>query len=180
MQRTIDTSELARTGGERTGAWPLAELPRLASLLADHDGTLAWRVRGRSARRVDGEAEDFLELAVSGALRVPCVRCLGPVALPLSIERAYRLVESEAEAERLDLDDARFDVLAGGRRFDLAGLVEDEAIMALPPMARHDHCALPAGAAAPAGAGEAETPRRPFAALAQLKNDAQNTDIIED
>lgn len=183
MQQTIDTSELARSGSELHGEYPLAQLQRLGSLLADCDGSLAWRLRGWRERAVDAVVQDFMALSIAATVRVACVRCNAPVAVELSAERAYRLVRSEAEAERLDLDDRQYDVLAGGRRFDLAGLVEDEAIMALPAMPRHERCELPAAAAKAAGAATpgAEGERtRPFAALGRLKNGAQNTDMIED
>ncbi len=179
MQQTIDTSELARTGTELVGEYPLAQMQRLGSLLADSEGALAWRLRGWRERGVDGAGHDFMALSIGATVRMACVRCNQPVAVELSAERAYRLVGSEAEAERLDLDDHQFDVLAGSRRFDLAALVEDEAIMALPPMPRHERCELPSGATAAGAAAQAQR-ERPFAALERLKNSAQNTDIIED
>lgn len=179
MQRTIDTIELARAGSELSGEYPLAGMERLGSLLADRQGDVAWRLRAWRAGRADGVTEDFMALSVVATVRMACVRCTAPVEVELSTERSYRLARSEAEAERLDLDDQVYDVLAGGRRFDLAGLVEDEAIMALPPTPRHEHCDLPAGAGRAAAADD-DALRRPFAALERLKNGAQNTDIIED
>lgn len=93
-----------------------------------------------------------------------------------------RRVGSEAEAERLDLDDPDYDVLAAGQHFDHLALIEDETIMAVPPTPRHQRCELPVpmpGAAAIEPAGKSGR-RNPFAALAKLKNGSQNTDIIED
>ena len=179
MQRTIDTIELARAGSELTGEYPLAGMERLGPMLADRQGDVAWRLRAWRAGRADGVAEDFMALSIVATVRMACVRCMAPVPVQLSAGRSYRLARSEAEAERLDLDDQVYDVLAGGRRFDLAGLVEDEAIMALPATPRHERCDLPAGAGR-AAAPDDDAPRRPFAALERLKNGAQNTDIIED
>jgi len=183
MQQTIDTSELARAGSELHGEYSLARLQRLGSLLADCDGSLAWRLRGWRERAVDGVVQDFMALSIAATVRMACVRCNAPVAVELSAERGYRLVRSEAEAERLDLDDQQYDVLAGGRHFDLAALVEDEAMMALPAIPRHERCELPAAAATASGAatpGAEDERAHPFAALERLKNGAQNTDIIED
>ncbi|MFO1301425.1 MAG: YceD family protein [Burkholderiaceae bacterium] len=177
MQRTIDTSELARAGSELSGAYPLAGMERLGSLLADRQGEVAWRLRAWRAGRADGASEDRMALSIVATVRMACVRCMAPVTVELSAERSYRLARSEAEAERLDLDDQVHDVLAGGRRFDLAGLVEDEAIMALPATPRHERCDLPGVAGQ---AVDDDALRRPFAALERLKNGAQNTDIIED
>ena len=62
------------------------------------------------------------------------------------------------------------------RRFDLAGLVEDEAIMALPPAPRHDDCSAPAAPALEDEAVQSEAaapePRNPFGALGALRGGA--------
>lgn len=192
----VDTFELARSGARLAGERPVPAMARLATLLADTDARLRWELRGWREARPEGGADDFMELRLEGDVRMPCARCNGPVAVEVGVERAFRVVRSEAEADRLDLDDPQFDVIAGGRRFDLAGLIEDEAIMALPAIPRHDDCALPAGgSAARTSDGEAEgegggetdgeagsEPARPspFAALASLKNGRQKPDIIED
>ena len=80
------------------------------------------------------------------------------------------------------------DLLVSSRRFDLAALVEDEAIMALPPAPRHDDCSAPAVADAPAagegadaGPGDAApAPRNPFGALAALKGGAEGGNDDDD
>ncbi|ODU62415.1 MAG: hypothetical protein ABT05_07595 [Lautropia sp. SCN 66-9] len=166
---TIDTFELARTGAARDGELPVLDMPRLASLLHDADGALAWSLHARREPRPEGGADDFMRLAIDGTVSAGCVRCLGPVPVALSIERSYRLVRSEEEAERLDLEDTEFDVIAGSRRFDLAELIEDEAIMALPPVVRHEDCAIPADPAADEVAAD-ERPN-PFAVLQRLRRD---------
>ncbi len=188
MQQTIDCFELARAGGELRGAYPLGQLQRLASMLAGRDGALAWRLRGWREYAADGLARDFMVLSVVATVQMACVRCTGSVGVEIQVDRAYRLVRSEAEAERLDLADHEYDVLAGSRRFDLAGLIEDEVIMALPAMPRHECCELPGVEAAAAveardAAAICAAPpgrTRPFAVLERLGNDAQNTDMIED
>ncbi len=181
MEHTVDTFELARSGRQLHGERAIAGMERLASLLADERGNIGWRLRGWQVARPEGGFDAFMALALTGTLQVPCVRCTGPVTLPLAVEREYRLAASEAEAERLDLDDARYDVLAGDRRFDLAGLIEDEAILALPITPRHEHCELP-GQEVRAAPDEAPADRRPgpFESLKRFRNGPQDTDIIED
>ncbi len=167
MKNTIDTARLARNGQTLEGELPVERLPRLASLLATPEGRIDWRTRGWRNARPEGGHDDFLELSFSASVQPACVRCLEPVAVEIGDTRRYRLVDSEAEAERLDPEDDEYDVLAAGSRFDLDALIEDEAILALPPMPRHDACE-PAIARAdePEGAGEAE---KPFAALQRLR-----------
>lgn len=170
MKNAIDTARLARSRETLTDELAVGQLPRLASLLASAEGSIRWSVRGWRDERPEGGHDDFLELSFSATLQPACVRCLEPIAVAVADTRCYRLVDSEAEAERLDPDDDDYDVLAGGARFDIDALVEDEVILALPPMPRHEHCepARPFVDEAPA---VEEEPERPFAALQRLRRD---------
>lgn len=174
---TIDTHEFTRRGDTASGRVPVAELERLGTLLVSTDGELDWRLSGRSEVGTDGSRRAFLHLEVEGPLRMRCVRCLEPVDIDLGLENDYRLVATEAQAEQEDADEDAFDVLVAARRFDLGALVEDEAIMALPPAPRHDDCSAPAPAsgppdADPAAPADAPPKRNPFAALAALRGEA--------
>jgi uncharacterized metal-binding protein YceD (DUF177 family) len=71
-----------------------------------------------------------------------CQRCLTPVDVPLAVERSFRFVADEATAEALD-DESEEDLLALSREFDLRELIEDELLMALPVVPRHDECPRP-------------------------------------
>lgn len=174
MPLLIDTRELTRSSQTLEGTLFLSTLPRLASMLSDDEGELAWRTRGEQRKRADGSIEDILHLSIDAEVRMECVRCLGEALVVLSAERDFRLVGSEEQAAREDAQDDEYDVLAGGKRFDLGALIEDEAIMALPPLARHEACELPADEAGAqangdaAGESNADGRIRPFSALAAL------------
>jgi uncharacterized protein len=174
---TIDTHEFTRRGDVAEGGVPLAELERLGSLLVADDGVLAWRLAGDSELGADGSRRAHLHLALSATLAMRCVRCLERIDVPLDVERDYRLVATEAQAEQEDVDEDEVDLLVGARHFDLAGLVEDEAIMALPPAPRHDGCSAPAAAAVDVDSVQSEAaapaPRNPFAALGALRDGAE-------
>ena len=60
-----------------------------------------------------------------------------PVDVPLDVERSFRFVADEATAEALD-EECDEDLLALGREFDLRELIEDELLMALPVVPRHE------------------------------------------
>jgi uncharacterized protein len=176
---TIDTHEFTRRGDVADGEEPLAALARLASMLSADRGALGWRLAGRSELGPDGSRSAFLRLAIDGTVRMRCVRCLEPVDVPLRAVRDYRLVATEAQAQREDPDEEDVDLLVSSRRFDLGGLIEDEAIMALPPAPRHDDCRAPGYGVPPAevaasGVGatradHARAERNPFARLAALR-----------
>ena len=74
-------------------------------------------------------------------------------------ERAASIVELATEG----------DVLVLSRQFDLRELVEDELLLMLPIVPKHEQCPAPLPLAAPGLAAEDVAPAHPFAALAALK-----------
>jgi uncharacterized protein len=118
-------------------------------------------------RRVSGEEpQTWLHLQARTTVWLACQRCLAPLRLDLAVEQPIRVVRGEAQAEALDAD-SDHDVLALAPVIDLRQLIEDELLLALPIVPRHDACPAPARPAPEDSAGD-ETPH-PFAALARLK-----------
>ena len=173
MPTEIDAFEFTRAARSAEGCEPMDALVRLASLLASREGLLAWRVDGWRQSDASGHDRMHLRLRASGTVGMACGRCLGVVTLPVAIDRTYLLVQSESEAARLDEVEDEVDVLVASRRFQIDELIEDEAILALPPSASHARCERPApaevnrSAQAPA---EAPAAQSPFAALSALKS----------
>jgi uncharacterized protein len=172
---TIDTSEFTRRGDVAGGERAVTAMPRLASLLHDDAGSVAWQLGGRIGGSADGRREPQLSLALDGKVAMRCVRCLEPVDVPFSVRRDFRLVGSEEQAEREDLEDEQFDLLVASRRFDVAELIEDEAILALPLAPRHDDCRPPTGADEPAEPLPQQRPN-PFAVLRRLRGADDGSD----
>lgn len=170
MSTEIDVFEFTRGARSAEGRIALVRLERLASLVSDPVGDLDWRLDGWRERDAVGHERLRLHLRVSGSVVMRCGRCLGPARLPLAVDRGFRLAASEGEAEKWDLDDEESDALVASRKFDTLALVEDEAILALPPVANHAECDRPAAApgAAPSPRTAEDAPRRPFAELAKL------------
>jgi uncharacterized protein len=181
--RALDLHALARAGSTLQGEQPLAAMPRLAAgVLATADAVPApvpWTAAVTSRPVAGGEPELWLHLQAQADVRLECQRCLQPMAQALQVDRRFRFVRGEDEAARLD-EDSEDDVLALPRRLDLLELLEDELILALPLVPRHETCPQPLPLAAPAdaagvsggtgGAGVAADEKpHPFAALAALK-----------
>ena len=162
----LDVARLAETGAERAGTLPGALLARLAEDALSAPADVHWSARGERRRAVSAAPETWLHLQCHGAVELTCQRCLQAVTQDLDVERAIRFVADEADAERLD-EDADDDVLAlppGG--LDLAALIEDELILALPIVPRHASCPEPLPLSSePVD----EAAPNPFAALASLK-----------
>jgi len=120
-----------------------------------------------------GQITDSLHLTVHTVMPLTCQRCLGPVDVAVAIDRRFRFVDTEAQADEQD-DESEEDLLVTSREFDLASLIEDEVLMDLPLVPRHDTCpvAVKLAVADADFAAPTETPN-PFAQLAQLKGKIQ-------
>jgi uncharacterized protein len=151
---TIDGPRFALGHEVITGALTIADLPRLAEMGCEA-ATLKYAVRGGES--ADGHAA--LAVEVSGQLRLTCQRCLGVLDFPLAATSTLELAGSESEIDAAE--DERDRVLAS-KSMDVAALVEDEAILALPMVPMHAGCE-----AAFADAGRESS--SPFAALAGLQ-----------
>jgi uncharacterized protein len=88
------------------------------------------------------------------------------------VERAFRFVASEEQAE-LEDEESEEDVLVLSRDFNLLELIEDELLMALPVVPKHEVCPAPVKLQAQDADFDEAAPEQkpnPFAILQQLKN----------
>ena len=173
------------------GDWAIAELPRLADsecpldagspLKAKADAPalpprsasdLARRVRWHatgSLRPVGGEEQVWLHLRADADVILQCQRCLRPLDEAVEVDRHFRFVKDEDTAAALD-DETEDEVLVLARSLNLRDLVEDEMLLALPLVPRHDVCPE----AIPMQFGDIEVVEEkanPFASLALLRKD---------
>lgn len=173
----LDVEAFAKEGATLAGRWPLAQLDRLAeSALAEPDSGVdaaagreaTWQVRGELRALRGGDSQIWLHLNAHTELPLECQRCLKPVVTAVDTERSFLFVRGEDAAAQLDAD-SEDDVLALTRALDLRELIEDELLLALPLVPRHDVCLSPLPVSAADGDVAEEAPPHPFAGLAVLK-----------
>ena len=174
--RRLDMAAFARAEGRLVGQWPVSAMPRLRqdTLPPEADTPAAavdWSAQGSCRSAGAGEPEIRLHLQARTALRMICQRCLQPLTVLLDVQPTLRFVRDEQQAEALD-EDSEEDVLALTAALDLQRLTEDELILALPLVPRHEHCPQPL----PMSAGEEDVQKagngeHAFAALAALRRD---------
>ena len=142
----LDMAAFAADGASQSGLWPGSALTRLAeSQTPPQDMALAdvvWQAQGERLAQAAGEPEIWLTLQVQASVWLTCQRCLQPMAVPLALDQRLRFVQGEAQAEALDAE-SEDDVLALARWMDLRELAEDELLLALPLVPRHETCPLP-------------------------------------
>ena len=150
----IDGLAFARSAGVLKGRLGMESLPRLAQ-----SGCSGSVVDFVLTGEINERDKPGLRLAVDGSVRLQCQRCLGNLDLPLRLAARLELAASEAEILAADDDIER--VLAG-REMRVAALVEDEIILALPMVPKHEQCSAATESTANAGPSA-------FQALATLK-----------
>jgi len=195
----IDAFEFVRQPGrEAQGTTALSRMVRLTEGLPPQDSDARWHAQ--SERGPLGEP--LIRLTIDADVVLECQRCLKNFKLPLHSDAVLHIVRTEAQLNVDDVvrddddvdedDDAASDMperVLGSARFDLLEQVEDELILCVPYVPRHDVCpdplVVPAsitgadgadgasvqelnGADEAADGAEGKRPS-PFAVLAQLK-----------
>ncbi len=187
----LNVAHFAADALEAEGDWAIAELPRLADSECPLDAgsplkhksdaptppprsasDLTRRVRWRAAgsqRPVGGENQVWLHLRADADVVLQCQRCLGPLDEAVQVDRHFRFVADEDTAASLD-DEMEDEVLVLAKSLNLRDLVEDEMLLALPLVPRHDVC--PEKIPMQFGDVEiVEEKTNPFASLALLRKD---------
>ena len=171
--RKLDVEAFARDGGSLQGEWPATALHRLADTAAPEAPASAWpnvswELQGERIEPRAADAQTWLHLQAQATVRLTCQRCLQPVEDHLKVERSFLFVRDEEQAAALD-EDSEDDVLVLTRSLDAQDLLEDELLLALPLVPRHDTCPEPLAHVEDEFPEELEEKPNPFAALAALK-----------
>jgi DUF177 domain-containing protein len=159
----LDLYAAAEAGRALRGPMKLARLERALPLLASHEGELEVLLElGR-----DEDGTHYLAGSVQGRLVLQCQRCLEPMDYPLEVAFLLGLVHGEEQMQRLT--DRYEPLLITGEPTNLAEVITDEVLLALPIVPLHGSastCRPPATDDQTPASGQRESP---FAVLAQLK-----------
>jgi len=193
--RDLDILEFARSGREAAGAVRLSQLPRMLNEVPadapDRDTVFAWQAAGFTQPELQDDRTEapqpYLRLAIHGSAWLTCQRCLTPCEQAFNADPVFRIVRTEEEADEFPLEDDEVEVIVGSRHFDLVDLIEEELLLTLPLVPKHEVCpeiheSLASGADGADGVDsvddvpeqeiEAEERVNPFAALESLKKDS--------
>ncbi|MBI2770063.1 MAG: DUF177 domain-containing protein [Burkholderiales bacterium] len=167
--RRLEPRSFAEQAGRLTGEDPLAAYPRLTAETQGRvaPGPVTWTATGelRNPRHVNPEI--WLHLQAHAVLPLVCQRCLGEVEIPVDVDRSFRFVADETTALAQD-DEAEEDLLVLAP-LDVVELVEDELLMEMPVVPRHETCPAPVKLAVADPDFDAPAEREnPFAVLQKL------------
>lgn len=178
----LDPWKAVHSGAVFDGETPLETMTRLQVLLDPAAAVAGDEAEAGTLRRAgyhlefsrDGEGRAVVTGSVTGVLPLRCQRCFEGFGMAVDATVCLALVSGLDEANLLP--DAYDPLLVEDRLLRGRDLIEDELILAVPPVPRHPHggCEMPAGGeSGDSGDGAADRDDRPnpFAALASLKKD---------
>ena len=111
----------------------LVQLPRLVEILANTDKT---RVQFELLGTGKQFRQPSLHLTIKANLAVTCQRCLNEMEVNLNLDFDYLISNAEiSEAEESD----EIDWIEENHEMDVAALIEDELLLALPIAPTHAH-----------------------------------------
>lgn len=153
----IDGAHFCRNLSAMTRSIGVDGLPRLVEL-GCHSAELKYSIAGGT----NDMGRPSLELYISGRFMLTCQRCLMPLQWGMTSRVDLELVSSQ-EAIDNAIDDR--DRVLAGKEMDVDALIEDEIILEIPMIPRHDVCLTTKALEVLEGAS-------PFGVLALLKRGA--------
>ena len=141
LHSPLDIQALALAGVQTGGTVDIRDFARVAQACAGGEplGAVQWQARAECRSSVSGEPQTWLHLDADCVVPLTCQRCLDTAQIRLRVDRWFRFVPDEASAVAQD-DDCEEDLLVQDAGFTLAALLEDELVLELPHIARHDSC----------------------------------------
>ncbi|MDD3354103.1 YceD family protein [Zoogloea sp.] len=154
----IDLRALARDGRSVQAKVPVKSLGRLVESLLEPVGEVAFEFQGER----DDEGKLYVDLQIQGDLVLQCQRCLEALVWPCRVSNRLLLLRPGEALPEDELENDEVDALEAEPHTDLLALVEDELILAVPLVPRHENCEPPVKT----GVDEEISP---FAVLRQLR-----------
>lgn len=134
----IDTKAFVAQAETLNGTVSLQDLdervwsPDIAELTSDIHYTITGGV--------DRWQRPFLDLSVSGSLKLHCQRCMQPTEWVFDEQARIVLFSNEETLDEAMLADEELEGMLLAEELDVFALVEDQILMALPISPKHDSC----------------------------------------
>lgn len=135
MQTThINNLDFARANTQITSdTLDFAGMPRLQAALSDGNKT------GQAIFSLQGYVNKYpipsIVVDIQADITVDCQRCMSPINLPITLEFEYLITDTEPEQEEL----SGMDWLEVETKMDIAQLIEDELLLAIPFAPVHEY-----------------------------------------
>ena len=163
----IEPLRLARSQRLLKGRLPLSRMPRLVNSIEDDAGEIDVALKFD----VDDSGIAWLEGQLEGTLPLCCQRCMQPLLMPIDTIFKLAMIESESEIEQLGEQYEPL-LLEDDSLVSVVELVEDELLLELPIVPKHDTVECNAGEEIVEQVSEvkSDSKKNPFDVLADLKS----------
>lgn len=168
LPKEIDPYRMAQNGLQIAGEISIASMPRLCEALLNDQGTVTADLKFD----VDEIGTPYMKGVLKTDVVLQCERCLSPMTLPMAVDCSLGMVISESKIASLAEQYEPW-LLESSDPIELSTVIEDELILALPLVPRHETPCLPSEAWTSGQEHEeeeADKPESPFAVLSSLKN----------
>lgn len=166
LPQHIDPFRLANTGQSLSGTIPLKQMPRLSPLLTDSQG----EVEVVLEFSVDPAGTAIVSGRIRTELHLRCQRCTEKMTWPVNSEFCLGLVSSEALIE--GLPEPYEPYLVESLPVFLQDMIEDELLLVLPQIPKHDLAECPGRSYLSTDSDEQQEKQpdthQPFAGLSDL------------
>ena len=128
----VNHRKLATEKRKIEGVLPASQLERFSEAILGAEGDVAVSLSFRKGR---GRSEVMIG-QVTVPVSLECQNCMQPMRLDLKASYRHLLVQNEDQL--LELEDDEDGIVCPSEMVDLADLIEDELLLALPMVARHE------------------------------------------
>lgn len=166
LPKEIAPLRLAQNGLKLTGQLAVADMPRLQQSLRSDEGVIKVNI----AFDMDEIDTPYMRGEFATTVSMTCERCMTAMTVDLNVNSLLAIVINEQKIAGLA---EQYDpwLLKSSDDVSLSSVVEDELILALPLVPRHDEACLPASQwfSSDEWVDEVEEKISPFAILSTLK-----------
>ena len=133
-----------KSGQTFTGAGVLemALFPRLVEELLQSQSktpfTVSWAMRSWVNELATGSDQYRLEIKAKTSLTLVCQRCLNDFEQPLVVHSQFLLLSTEEDVDQFPIENDNEDALLNSHEFNVLELLEDELLLAIPIVPKHD------------------------------------------
>ncbi len=128
----VNVARLIAAGRQLQGRLPLQTMDRLGEMLVENKGEVEYNLHFVR----DDQNRQMITGELVATVVMQCQRCLAPVSIQVQRSMAWECVWSEAQFPNIAAGHDPY--LMEESPVALAGLVEDEMILSLPLVARHE------------------------------------------
>jgi uncharacterized protein len=165
LPKEIDPFRLANNGLRLEGELELSKMARLSAAIVDNHGIVDVELQFD----IDQTGTPFMVGHIKTELPLVCERCMQTMQHQVDTDLSFGLIRHERQAEQLPEQYEPW-LIDSDAPVELSSIVEDELLLAIPIVPKHEHACLPEEMwQSGEDIGEEEKPESPFAVLSALK-----------